>query len=814
MRDVCEGLRVVEFGSWMAGPLAAAVLTDHGADTIKVEPPGGDPGRGLPAFQTWNRGKKSVVLDLKSPEGRRSAAGLIRSADVVIVSYRPGVPERLGIGYPQVREINPRAVYAAITGFGEDGPYRDLKGYEALVAAKSGRMMIFERIADRPGPAFVALPSASFSAAMLAIQGIMAALHRRRQIGEGQKVDVSLFRALMPFDQSMWIRPQLEQHEVSEAREEKGIYYARQVHRPNFRVPRPNHLTAVTRDGVWLQFGNTVDHLCVAQMQALDLVHLYGEERFARLPAVFTEDDAEVLWEIVLERVRSRPYAEWRRILDEYKDVVVEELRWPLGAIQHRQVEHNQDIVEVPGLDGGMTLQPGPLVKRPSGARRSFGPAPAPGQHTVEVLGTADDQALGVAGAAATAEPDAAGPLAGITMLDFTAFLAGPFAGTVLANMGARVIKVEPLGGDPSRYMVGGLLPFTTTPGKHSIAVDVKRPEGRQIVHDLIRKADLLLHNYRPGVPERLGIDYETCRRLNSRIVYVNAFAYGAGGPDRDRPAFYTTAGAIAGNTLRQVGGGRGMLDVDGLDLDAIKHKAWRIARATEGNPDIHGALAAATALMLGLHARDATGEGVELETTLVRSNLWANSDELIAYDSRPEPRMADAGLYGLGPLYRLYRAAEGWVFLACVRRDEWEAFCEAVGRRDLRTCWEGAWDVEARAQGLAAELQGVFEARSAAEWEGLLAPAGVPLVAVATRDPGRVLLEEGVIRETHMARVESQEYGSYLRQGALQTFSLDGQTLGSVEPVGGHTRDILLELGRRPEEVDRLVQEGIVEVP
>jgi crotonobetainyl-CoA:carnitine CoA-transferase CaiB-like acyl-CoA transferase len=307
MKGVCDGLRVVDFSTWMAGPLATMVLADNGADVIKVEPPCGDPARDLPAFQTWNRGKRGVVLDLKTGEGRSGAEALIESADVVVTSMRPGAAERLGIGYERVHGLNPAAVYAAISGYGEQGRLRDRKGYDALVTAASGRMMMFEGVATRPGPAYPALPCASYSAAMLTLQGILAALHRRRSTGRGEKVNISLLGALMPFDLIMWIGWQLrgddlasegvsapmllqklmgERKMIDKSQPQSGGYDPRQLHRPAVRVPRPNYLTAVTKDGVWLQFANTIDHLCVAQMTALDLLDLYGEERFAKLPAV------------------------------------------------------------------------------------------------------------------------------------------------------------------------------------------------------------------------------------------------------------------------------------------------------------------------------------------------------------------------------------------------------------------------------------------------------------------------------------------------------------------------------------------------
>ena len=816
----CDGLRVVDFSTWMAGPLATMVLADNGADVIKVEPPEGDPARSQPAFQTWNRGKRSVALDLKSDAGQERALELIRDADAVVTSYRPGVAERLGIGYEQVHAANPTAIYAAITGYGEEGPFAHLKGYEALVCAKFGRMMMFERIADRNGPGYPAVPCASYSAAMLTVQGILAALHKRRSTGQGQMVSVSLLASLIPYDLILWIGHQLREQgpeakgqtanmylqQLMGRRQQLGkddgdeskTYNPREVHRPSFRVPRPNYLTAVTKDGVWLQFANTIDHLCFAQMQALDLVHVYEDERFAKLPAVGDEADSEALWEIVLERVRSKTYAEWTEIFDKYENVAVERVRWPRESLEHRQVLHNGNVVDVPGLDGQPTKQIGPLVRFSANEAVIGKAAPQLDEHANATFDGEPTSTNG--GDHATGD----GPLAGVTIVDFSQWIAAPYSTGVLANMGARVIRVEVPGGDFSRYSTDGLLSFPMTQGKESLALDLKRPEGREVAHKLIAQADMVLHNFRPGVAEKLGIDYETCRQLNPRALYLNAASYGDSGPDCRRPAFYAIAAANGGNQMRQAGEGHPRPGSEELPLDDLKDEAWRLLKAAEWNADPIAALGSATALLLGLHARDKSGSGQELLTSMLCSNMYANTDELIDYDGVPEPPRVDANLYGLGPRYRLYEAKDGWVFLACPREHEWEAFCQAVERPDLATKSD---DI------LADEIAPVFRTRPADEWERTLTEHDVPLVAVETRDPGRFCLEDETMRELgHMVEVESPVYGTYRRHGALQKFSDETLTFGPWEPLGGHTRSILSELGYSDDEVETLIDSEVVE--
>ncbi len=828
MTAACAGLRVVDFSTWMAGPLATMVLADNGSDVVKVEHPEGDPARALAAFQTWNRGKRSVILDLKTPVCREQAAELLCGADVVVTSMRTGKAARLGIGYQQVRAINARAVYASISGYGEQGRRRDLPGYDALVTAKSGRMMMFEGVADRPGPAYPAVPCASYSAAMLTVQGVLAALHRRRSTGRGDHVSVSLLAALMPFDLIMWIgwqlrgrdledegvsAPMLLQKLLGERKlvEREGAYDARQLHRPNVRVPRPNYLTAVTSDGVWIQFANTMDHLCVAQMTALGLLDLYGEERFAKLPAVFTEDDADELWGIVLERVRSKTYAEWCGIFAQHEDLAVERVRRPLEALRHRQIVHNGQAVEVPDIGGHATLQPGPIALLAHAETTIHRRAPQLGEHSAAVL-TERGASSGAAPVAATDDPPVT-PLAGITILDFSAWIAAPLATTMLANLGARVIKIEQVGGDLSRYSTGGLLSFPMTQGKQSIAVDLKSRDGLEVARRLIARADMLVHNFRAGIAERLGIDYASCQELNPRLIYLDAASYGADGPDCRKPAFFAVAAALGGIQARQAGAGHPTPGIERAQIDDVKSEAWRLLKADEGNADPIAALGAAAGLMLALHARDECREGQSLVTTMIGSTLYANSDEAIDYAGRQPSPQVDADLLGLGASYRLYEAADGWVFLSCVRPSEWAVFCRAVDRPELATAWTATWS-NGTAGAIGIDLAALFRTRPASEWEATLAEKGVPIAAVEMRDPGQFNMQDPDLRALGNAvEVTSPVHGAYWRHGALCTFADSaGQTFGAWEPLGGHTRDILREAGYAPKAIDALIRERVVE--
>ena len=200
-----DGLLVVDFGRHMAGSLPGMVLADNGALVLKVEPPGGDPTRAEPAFLMWNRAKRGLIIDLKDLAGRDRAVELASRADIVIESFRPGVADRLGIGWEALSARNDRLVYCSISGFGPARAYDRLPGYEHLVSALSGRMVGIDHVSgavssqERAAPIFTATPVASYGAAQLALHGILAAILARESTGRGDHVSTSLLQGASAF---------------------------------------------------------------------------------------------------------------------------------------------------------------------------------------------------------------------------------------------------------------------------------------------------------------------------------------------------------------------------------------------------------------------------------------------------------------------------------------------------------------------------------------------------------------------------------------------------------------------------------------
>jgi formyl-CoA transferase len=212
MTAALEGLRIVDLTQVMAGPFCTMLLADLGADVIKVEPPGGDLSRSMGGdrlklkgddrapFMALNRNKRSVVLDLKVPDDLAQLLALVRDADVFVENFRPGVAARLGIGYDALKAINPRLVYASISGFGQTGPYADRPGFDLIAQGLSGIMSV----TGAPGgePVKSGVPVSDLAAGLYAATAILAALHSRERTGKGQWVETSLFEAALGL--SVW----------------------------------------------------------------------------------------------------------------------------------------------------------------------------------------------------------------------------------------------------------------------------------------------------------------------------------------------------------------------------------------------------------------------------------------------------------------------------------------------------------------------------------------------------------------------------------------------------------------------------------
>jgi crotonobetainyl-CoA:carnitine CoA-transferase CaiB-like acyl-CoA transferase len=224
-----SGVRLLDLSAYIAGPYGCSLLADQGAQVIKIEPPDGDNLRKYPstleaegrAFVGVNRSKRGLVLDLKRDEGLRSLLALVREADVLVHNFRPGVPERLGIGYEQLRSLNPRLIYCAVTGYGERGPLKDKAGYDQVLQTMTGMCALQGKRGQPPEILYGSV--VDYYAAALLSAGVGSALYERERSGEGQYVGISLLRSALAMQSARLVWAEGEPKEVGRDMRSGGI---------------------------------------------------------------------------------------------------------------------------------------------------------------------------------------------------------------------------------------------------------------------------------------------------------------------------------------------------------------------------------------------------------------------------------------------------------------------------------------------------------------------------------------------------------------------------------------------------------------
>ncbi|MCB9482519.1 MAG: CoA transferase [Dehalococcoidia bacterium] len=800
MVEACEGIRVLDLSSGPAGGLASMILADFGADVVKVERPGGDPYRRLAAAPMWLRGKRSIEADLKTRLGQQTLHDLVAGADVVLVSHRPDTARRLQVDAETLRALNPRLVYCHLTGFGPRGPLANYRGYEGVVAAKAGRMMTFAGQTDRDGPIFSYVQVGTHGASQAAVQGILAALIAREATGEGQTVETSLLQAMMPYDMGGILIQQLMRRFPKLFPEDPWSAFG--------RMPTLQYQPVLTKDGRWLQLGNLVEHLFHAFLVAADLSEVYVDERYQGPPNQYAEDAREELRDRILAKMQERTLDEWMQAFIADGNVAAEPYVTTQEALSHPQIVHNGAVIEVDTPAHGAMKQIGP-VGRLSQTPASIRPvAPEVGEsRTVSWPVTASP----APSADGSLQRQLRHPLEGVTILEFATIIATPYACSILGDLGARVIKVEPIGGDPMRGMVNGVGATKTTASKESISVDMKSEEGREVVRRLVEQADALIHNFRPGVPERLGIGYEDVRAVRPDIVYVSAMGYGSDGPYAHRPNAHPIPGAALGGAVMQAGGPSALAPVEGIE--AIRERSRQLMRANEVNPDPNTSLVIATATMLALFAQRTRGLGQHVECDMMTANAYANFDDFLAYEGKPERPVPVPGLYGLGALYRLYETEQGWVFLACPSESEWRALVRTVDEPRLRDD-RFATDVGRRDHDaeLAAILSDVFCRRTADDWEQLLTLADVACVRADAAHPAQFFdRSQHMVENGFVVEADHLRWGRHWRAGPLTRLSTTTPSTGAGVLAGQHTRQILRELEFEAQEIDGMFGSGVV---
>lgn len=379
-----DGIRVIAFEQVLAGPFCTCTLADMGAEVIKVERPGvGDlirhwdkAVRGLSSGYIWlNRNKRSLTVDVKQEKGREILHRLIRNADVFFENYAPGVAERSGLGYENLKSINPRLVYCSLSGYGQDGPYRDVKAYDLLIQGEAG-IIATTGYPDRPARAGISI--ADIAAGMYAALGIVLALYQREKSGQGQLIDISMFESIVSW---LGYFPHHYWHQGEEP-QRVGM-------RHNYVTPYGPYLArngkyvnlAVATAGDWEVFCRNV----------IERPDLLEDQRFATVEG--RRKNRAVLEEIIEQIFLERDHDEWLARLKKAQ-LPHGEVRGIAQVLAHPQAIARKLIREVESPVGKVPVVGNPL--RLSGSPARYERVPALGEDTEAILKEAgyDDKTI------------------------------------------------------------------------------------------------------------------------------------------------------------------------------------------------------------------------------------------------------------------------------------------------------------------------------------------------------------------------------------------------------------------------------------
>jgi crotonobetainyl-CoA:carnitine CoA-transferase CaiB-like acyl-CoA transferase len=396
-----EDVKVLDLTHALAGPFCSTMLADFGAQVIKLEPPGaGDIARGwgapLPGgetayFVSLHRHKRGIVIDLKKPEGKELDFRLVEQSDVVLENYRVGALKRLGLDYEAARKRNPRIIYCSVSGFGQDGPYRERAALDLILQAESGMVSVTGEAGSSGTKAGVSI--ADMTAGMYCAYAVMLALRVKDKTGEGQQIDISMMEGQLAL-----LGTNIANYFANgEIPKPLGTAYSVVVPYQTFHTKTRDLALAIAGEKLWRKF-----------CPVMGCPELLDDPRYVNTVERSRHRDTLIarLQEIFL----TKPYEEWERLLLE-NDIPVGAINNIAQVVEHPQVKARQSLREVEHPSVGRVRVVGSPVRLSKTPAKKPTPSPVHGQHTrevlQEVLGLKTDEidALAVAGVVVTAKP-------------------------------------------------------------------------------------------------------------------------------------------------------------------------------------------------------------------------------------------------------------------------------------------------------------------------------------------------------------------------------------------------------------------------
>jgi crotonobetainyl-CoA:carnitine CoA-transferase CaiB-like acyl-CoA transferase len=683
MSGVLDGIRVIDFGQYLAGPLVAMMLGDFGAEVIRVDPPGG-PRWKHPSNALLQRGKRSIVLDLTAEADRRTARQLVETADVVVENFRPGVMDRFGLGRDALLQAARQLIYCSLPGFPAEDPRAQMPAWEGVVESAAG---LYQPNPERPddGPVFNVIPVASSYAAFIAAHAIVAALIARERDGLGQAVEVSLLDACFEFIGGGGVKLP------------SGSQASLLANIPPGAGPGSDPLGPLGHyrcaDGRWLD-------LCLVQERHVPwfarafLDQAWAERWFmdrARLRSD-PETRAEVRRHLT-KLFATRTAYEWERAINEVAGVPGSTCQTVAEWL--REDQHARDSGAVISLDDpelGATHQAGhPVVLSATPGEVSFPRRPLDADRA-DIVRALDARSPRDSAGTPSAHP----PLEGVRVIDVSQVLAGPTAARVLAEYGAEVVKIN----SAEDAQLG--MHLYTNSGKRSMLLNLKTDQGREVMRRLIQLQgiDVFHQNFARGVAERLQIGEKDVREVQPDVIYssVSAFGYtGWRGGYRGREEL---GQAVTGAEIR----------FGGPDEPRMMRFAMN---------DFATGHLSAFAILLALYHRKRTGQSQHVHASLAHTCTFHQAPFMVDFAGRVWDEPGGQWARGWDALNRLYRASDRWFYLAAPRAEDTNRVRTLTGATPLEN----------------AALEELFATRTAEEWVRRFSDVGVAAHVHVTHD-------------------------------------------------------------------------------
>lgn len=687
-----SGVKVLDFGQYIAGPAVAMILGDLGATVVHIDPPSG-PLWESPANAILNRNKLIVSIDLKTEKGVSQAQALLEEADIVVENFRPGVLRRRGIDLTALRKDRPDVITVSIPGFASnDQLRREWRAFEAVIAASSGVFtdMGLSRVLMGVNPSFSPLPLASAYGTMLAASAAVLALQARERSGIGDQIEVPLACAVMEglaynslAIDDLPLRYKSQREREIDRRREAGLpmdlsYESSQ------ELLDPFSRNYKCKDGrmFYIVLSGHKHHTkrCLQVLGLYDELEAEGltEEVDAYLPIRELRSDVSLgaaplpkYWaDKIAGRIKAvfltRTAKEWERIFGEAR-IPAAPQRWLQEWISDDHAKCAGLMIEVDDPVYGRMIQPGPVAWLEGSGEAMLNPAPR--------KSVTFDQAVNAFSAIPTKLPTgravetSAGWLDGVRVLDLSNVIAGPHSTSYLARFGADVIKIDPVSplyGPLITVMYG----IAHLRGKRSILVDISSSPGREVLERLVKSVDVVVWNAPDQQVQRMGLDLEGLKELNRDAIFCQLDCFGGvrHGPRSNYLGYENHVQAATGIMLRFGGFAE--------TPEEYSHV---------GTLDMMGGSGAALGVAAALYQKARTGHAGRARTSLSALSGLLQMPFCYDYAGRG-PFDEPSGLYAKGydALTHLYETASGHSLMLCALEHDLPRLAEIEGLEGL----------------------------------------------------------------------------------------------------------------------------------